>query len=289
MAIVVVTGTSTGIGQATAVSLARAGHTVYATMRNPDASGPLLELAGEHASLLRVRALDVDSDDSVEACFAAIHAEGPIDALVNNAGVSGGGAVEETPLSEFQRCMETNFFGLLRCTKAVLPGMRSRGAGCIVNVSSIAGRFALASHGPYAASKFAVEGLSEAMAQELSGTGVRVAVVEPGVIATPIFEKGDPDPPPTEYPHRGRMMAFFGASLENPVSPFVVGDLIRDIIEGDGHQLQYPIGPDAAPAIAFRQSMTGEEWVRLGSLDAEEWAAEIEGGFGIDVRSYLSE
>jgi NAD(P)-dependent dehydrogenase (short-subunit alcohol dehydrogenase family) len=247
MAIVVVTGTSTGIGQATAVSLARAEHTVYATMRNPDASGPLLDHAGEHASRLRVRALDVDSDASVESCFAAIHAEGPVDALVNNAGVGGGGAVEETPLSEFQR------------------------------------------HGPYSATKFAVEGLSEAMAQELSGTGVRVAVVEPGVIATPIFEKGDPDPPPTAYPHRARMMAFFGASLENPVSPFVVGDLIRDIIESDSTRLQYPVGPDAAPAIAFRESKTGEEWVRLGGLDADEWATEMQNGFGIDVRSYMAE
>jgi NAD(P)-dependent dehydrogenase (short-subunit alcohol dehydrogenase family) len=289
MATVVVTGTSTGIGQATALSLARAGHTVYATMRNPGAAGPLRELAGEHVANLRVHALDVDSDASVGACFSAIEAEATVDALVNNAGVGAGGAVEETPLSEFQRCMETNYFGLLRCTKAVLPGMRARGNGCIVNVSSIAGRFALAGHGPYAASKFAVEGLSEAMAQELAGTGVRVAVVEPGVVATPIFEKANPNPPPTHYPHRARMVAFFGASLENPVSPFVVGDLIRDIIESGSQQLQYPVGPDAEPAIAFRESMTGEEWVQLGGLDAEGWAKEMEAGFGLDVRPFLAE
>ena len=289
MANVVITGTSTGIGQATAVSLARAGHTVYATMRNPDASGPLLELAADHASNLRVRALDVDSDESVEACFSAIHAESAIDALVNNAGIGAGGPVEETPLSEFQRCMETNFFGVLRCTKAVLPRMRAQDSGCIVNISSIAGRFAMAGHAPYAASKFAVEGTSEAMAQELAGTGIRVAVVEPGVIATPIFEKGDPDPPPTTYPHRARMFAFFGASLENPVSPFVVGDLIRDIIESDSRQLQYPVGPDAAPAIAWRASQSAEEWVSIGGLDDEGWAAAMEAAFGIDVRPFLTE
>ena len=241
MATVVVTGTSTGIGQATALSLARAGHTVYATMRNPGAGGPLRELAGEHVANLRVHALDVDSDASVGACFSAIEAEATVDALVNNAGVGAGGAVEETPLSEFQRRSSPSKVSARRWPK------------------------------------------------ELAGTGVRVAVVEPGVVATPIFEKANPNPPPTHYPHRARMVAFFGASLENPVSPFVVGDLIRDIIESGSQQLQYPVGPDAEPAIAFRESMTGEEWVQLGGLDAEGWAKEMEAGFGLDVRPFLAE
>jgi len=287
MANVVITGSSTGIGQAAAVSLARAGNTVYATMRNPDASGALLELAGDGAEHLRVRKLDVNSDASVAACFSEILAETSIDALVNNAGIGAGGAVEETPLAQFRDCMETNFFGLLRCTKAVLPAMRARGSGCIVNVSSIAGRLGLAGHGPYAASKFAVEGLSEALAQELGGSGIRVALVEPGVIATPIFEKGDPNPPPTEYPHRGRMTAFFQASLQDPVSPFVVGDLIRDIIASDSRQLRYPAGPDAVPLIDWRQSMSGEAWARLGELDDEGWAEELQRAVGLDIAPYL--
>lgn len=288
MSNVVVTGSSTGIGQATAVSLARAGHVVFATMRNPDASGPLLELAGEHASNVHVRALDVDRDESVERCFEAILAEGRIDALVNNAGVGGGGSVEETPIATFRRCIETNYFGTLRCTKAVLPGMREQQSGCIVNVSSIAGRMGLASQGPYAVSKFAIEGLSEVLAQELAGVGVRVAVVEPGVIATPIFQKVTPSPPATKYPHRARLLAFFKASLAEPVPPSVVGDLIRDIIDSDSRELRYPAGPDAQPLLAWRKSKTGREWAEIGALDDDGWAAEVRAALGLNVKPYLS-
>jgi NAD(P)-dependent dehydrogenase (short-subunit alcohol dehydrogenase family) len=286
MSNVVVTGSSTGIGQATAVSLARAGHSVFATMRNPDASGPLLELASEHAGNLQVRALDVNRDESVAGCFDAILAVGRIDALVNNAGVGGGGSVEETPLDTFRSCMETNFFGTLRCTKAVLPAMREQRSGCIVNVSSIAGRMGLAGHGPYAASKFALEGLSEVLAQELFGLGVGVALVEPGVIATPIFQKV-PRPPPTKYPHRARLLAFFKASLAEPVSPSVVGDLIRDIIESDRPELRYPAGPDAEPLLTWRSSKTGKDWAAIGALDDEGWAAEMHAALGLDVKPYL--
>lgn len=284
---VVVTGSSTGIGQATALSLARAGHSVFATMRNPDASGPLLELASEHAANLHVRALDVNNDESVAACFGAILAEGRIDALVNNAGVGGGGSVEETPVDTFRRCMETNFFGTLRCTKAVIPAMREQRSGCIVNVSSIAGRMGLAGHGPYAASKFALEGLSEVLAQELSAVGVRVALVEPGVIATPIFQKAAPTPPATNYPHRARLLAFFKASLAEPVSPSVVGDLIRDIVESNDPELRYPAGPDAEPLLTWRSSKTGKEWAAIGALEDDAWAAEMRAAVGLDVKPYL--
>jgi NAD(P)-dependent dehydrogenase (short-subunit alcohol dehydrogenase family) len=288
MSNVVVTGSSTGIGQATAVALARAGHTVLATMRNPDARGPLLELAGESASHVQVRALDVDSDESVESCFGTILAESRIDALVNNAGVAGGGCVEEIPIETFRRCLETNYFGTLRCTKAVLPAMREQRSGCIVNVSSIAGRMGLAGHGPYAVSKFAVEGLSEVLAQELAGFGVRVAVVEPGVVATPIFQKAAPSPTATKYPHRARLLAFFKASLAEPVPASVVGDLIRDIIESDRGAIQYPAGPDAEPLIAWRESKTGKEWAEIGALDDDSWAAEIHAALGLDVKPYLN-
>jgi len=236
----------------------------------------------------RVCALDVDSDESVDACFEAILAEGRIDALVNNAGVGGGGSVEETPLDTFRRCMETNYFGALRCTQAVLPGMREQQSGCIVNVSSIAGQMGLAAMGPYAASKFAIEGLSEVLAQELAGVGVRVALVEPGVIATPIFEKVAPPPPATHYPHRARILAFFKASLTEPVSPSVVGDLIRDIIESDRSELRYPAGPDAEPLLRWRRDKNGKEWAAVGALDDNGWAREMHSALGLDVKPYLN-
>jgi NAD(P)-dependent dehydrogenase (short-subunit alcohol dehydrogenase family) len=288
MSNIVVTGSSTGIGQATAVSLARAGHTVFATMRNPDAKGPLLELAGEDASRIHVHALDVDSNESVENCLSTILEMNPIDALVNNAGVGGGGSVEETSIEMFRSCLETNFFGTLRCIKAVLPAMREQRSGCIVNLSSIAGRVGIAGHGPYAVTKFAVEGLSEVLAQELAGFGVRVAVVEPGVIATPIFQKAPPSPPDTNYPHRARLQAFFKASLAEPVPASVVGDLIRDIIETDPDAIRYPAGPDAGPRIAWRESKSEKEWVEIGALDDDSWASEIHAALGLDVKSYLN-
>src|SRR5689334_7487394 len=134
MSRIVVTGASRGNGLATSVALARAGHSVVATMRTPQ---PLPEFTNLP---IQVEAMDVDSDDSVRRTFDRILAEGPVDALVNNAGIERTGAVEETPFADFRTCMETNYFGALRCIQAVLPSMRERRAGVIVNVSSVAGK-----------------------------------------------------------------------------------------------------------------------------------------------------
>jgi NAD(P)-dependent dehydrogenase (short-subunit alcohol dehydrogenase family) len=145
MAVALVTGASSGIGLATAVTLARGGHTVIATMRNPNGAGELLKIVTEEKLPGEVAALNVDEDASVrEAIGKALAERGHIDILANNAGVGGGGAVEEVPLDFFRQMMETNFFGALRCMKAVIPSMRERRHGCIVNVTSIAGRVAMA-------------------------------------------------------------------------------------------------------------------------------------------------
>ena len=147
-----VTGTSTGIGLATAVTLARAGHKVYATMRNPaKGAGEITSIAEAEKLPLTVLPLDVDSDQSVRDVFAKT---GAIDVLVNNAGIAIMSAVEDMALEDFRRIMETNYFGALRCIKAVLPAMRERRSGCIVNVSSVAGRIAGGAQGAYAASKW---------------------------------------------------------------------------------------------------------------------------------------
>ncbi len=286
MAIAVVTGSSTGIGQATAVTLARAGHTVYATMRNPEKGGQELRAIAEKEHLpLRPTTLDVDSDQSVGTAFAAILAEaGRIDVLVNNAGIGTMGPVEETPIEAFRAVMETNFFGVLRCTQAVLPGMRERGTGCIVNVSSVAGRFAGAPQAPYSSSKFALEALSECLAQEMKVFGVRVAIVEPGVIATPIFGKIDETQASTNYPHKRRLVELFRASLEKPVSPYVVGEKIREIVDGGSWQLRYPVGPDAAGLLAWRASMTDEQWVDGGAVTDQQWVDSVRQNFGLDVK-----
>ena len=166
MAIALVTGTSSGIGLATAVALARAGHTVAATMRNLDGGAEIRKIIAQEKLPITLTALDVADDASVRDAFAKVVAlHGPIDILVNNAGVPGGGSVEETPLAVFRQVMETNFFGALRCIKAVISGMRERRRGTIVNVTSVAGRIASAPFASYAASKWALEALSECLAQ----------------------------------------------------------------------------------------------------------------------------
>jgi NAD(P)-dependent dehydrogenase (short-subunit alcohol dehydrogenase family) len=286
MAIAVVTGSSTGIGQATAITLARAGHTVYATMRNPKTGGEELRaLAAKEKLPLRLAAMDVDSDESVRNAFAAIFAEaGNIDLLVNNAGIGNMGAVEETPIESFRAVMETNFFGALRCIQAVLPKMRERRSGCIVNVTSVAGRFSAAPQGPYSASKFALEALSESLAQEMKAHNVHVAIVEPGVIATPIFGKVTAVPAATKYPQMRRMTELFRASLEKPVSPYIVGEKILEILNSGTWKLRHPVGPDALPLLAWRASMTDEQWVDWGAQSDEAWANAVRQTFGLNVK-----
>jgi NAD(P)-dependent dehydrogenase (short-subunit alcohol dehydrogenase family) len=285
VAIALITGTSTGIGLATAVTLARGGHTVFATMRNPaGGAGEIRAIAEAEKLPITVVPMDVDDDASVrDGVDQALAQSGRIDVLVNNAGIGVHGPVEELPLAEFRRTMETNFFGALRCIQAVVPGMRERRHGCIVNVTSVAGRLAIAPQAPYAASKWALEGASEALAQEMKPFGVRVAIVEPGVIATPIFGKATPGPESPHYPQARHLIALFAASLKNPVSPYVVGDAIRGIVESESWQLRYPVGPDAGPFLAWRTATSDEDWVSLGAASDEEWAARVKRVFGLEL------
>jgi NAD(P)-dependent dehydrogenase (short-subunit alcohol dehydrogenase family) len=286
MAIAVITGTSTGIGLATAATLARAGHTVYATMRNPKTGGAELRTIAEGEHLpLHIAALDVDSDESARNVFTKILSEaGRIDVLVNNAGIAPVGAVEETSIAAFRATMETNYFGALRCIQAVLPGMRERRSGCIVNVTSVAGRLSVAPQAAYSSSKFALEAASEALAQEVKAFGVRVAVVEPGVTATAIFGKVQPPPTDSKYPHSRRIMEIFRASLQNnPISPYVVGEKIREIVESGTWKLRHPVGPDAEGFLAWRAAMSDEQWVDWGGLSDEQWVEYVRLNFQLNV------
>jgi NAD(P)-dependent dehydrogenase (short-subunit alcohol dehydrogenase family) len=290
MATALITGTSTGIGYATALELARAGHTVVATLRNPERSPELRNVAERESLPIIILAMDVTSDDSVANAFAEAERRcGPIEVLVNNAGIATVGAIEDLSIDQFRESMETNFFGALRCIKAVLPGMRERRGGCIINVTSVAGRIASAAQAAYCSTKFALEAVSEVLAQEGGVFGIRVAVVEPGVIATPIFGKGEGELAPSLYPGARRLGAFFAASLSMiQIPPSVVGQKIREIVDSGTTVLRHPIGPDAAPLLARRQSMTDEQWIASGSIpDDDVWAAGIQQALGIDMRQYL--
>ena len=190
MASVLITGTSSGIGLATALAFSRTGHNVYATMRNPGRAPELGRIVAREKQAITISAMDVDSDESVKDTIDHIVKEnGPIDVLVNNAGIERSGSVEELPLAEFRAVMETNYFGAIRCIQAVLPTMRKRQSGCIINVASVAGHIASSPMAPYTASKFALEALSESLAQEVKPFNVRVAIVEPGIIDTPMARR----------------------------------------------------------------------------------------------------
>ena len=157
---VLITGTSKGIGFETALAFARAGYRVHATMRNPSNSPALSEIAAQENLPVIVTPMDVDSDPSVEAGVAAICAQhGPIDVLVNNAGIECFGSIEEVSLEDFRSVMETNYFGVLRCIKSLVRQMRERCSGTIINVSSVAGTFSQPPATPYCASKWALEAL----------------------------------------------------------------------------------------------------------------------------------
>lgn len=285
MAIALVTGGSSGIGLATAVSLARRGHEVIATMRNLKRAADLLKIVESDNLPISVAELDVNSDTSVDRSISGLLAKhGYIDVLVNNAGVGGGGcSIEELPLEIFREIMETNYFGALRCIKALVPSMRARRSGCIINVTSIAGRMAIAPAASYAASKWALEALSECLAQEMKAFNVRVAIVEPGVIATPIFSKARPIPQDSPYPHARRQRALFAASLSQPTSPYVVGEKICDIAEGTSWQLRYLVGPDAEPFLKWRASKTDEQIVQLGGATDDEFRSTAKREFGLDI------
>jgi NAD(P)-dependent dehydrogenase (short-subunit alcohol dehydrogenase family) len=285
MASILVTGTSKGIGMATALVLGRTGHKVYATMRNPNRSPELARTAEKEALPITVSTMDVDSDDSVREAIGAIQKEhGPIDVLVNNAGIERRGSTEELDLSHFRAVMETNYFGALRCIQAVLPQMRARKSGCIINVTSVAGRISASPLGSYAASKFALEALSEALAQEAKMFNIRVAIVQPGIIDTAMARRIREQPKASPYPQTRRFAGLFTASLQNPASPLLVGQKILDIIESNTWQLRHPVGPDAEPFLQWRASMTDQQWVDWGAAEDDKWYQSVERDFGLNVR-----
>jgi NAD(P)-dependent dehydrogenase (short-subunit alcohol dehydrogenase family) len=284
MARILITGTSRGIGYDAALLLARAGHDVVATMRNPGASD-LEKVAFETKLPIRVLPLDVDDDASVAALFAKVG--DAIDVLVNNAGIFSINAVEDESLEQFRRVMETNYFGAVRCTKQVVPAMRKRGAGCIINVTSIAGRIAFPASSAYAASKFALEAFSESLAQELKGYGIKVALIEPGIIDTPMATTSLPQyAANSAYPHGRRTTAFF-TNPAKPVAPVnLVGEMLRYVIEGDDARLRYPVGPDALPFLGWRASLSDEDWVGMSGVEHDaDYFERVYRDTGVDLRS----
>ncbi len=288
----VVTGANSGIGRATAIHLASQGHDVFGTVRSLDKAGKLQSMAASAGVEINLIELDVADDQSVTNGFQQILATtgGVVDVLVNNAGIGGNAVAEECPPSLYLDLMNVNVCGAVRCLQQVLPGMRARGHGAIVNITSIAGRLAALAQSPYVASKFAFEGLSEGLAQELAPFGIRVVIVEPGVTKSAIFAKNIDVPNQSgayDAAYR-RMFQFYAAGIANATDPFEVGALIHHAVTTDSPQLRYSVSWGGKELVDGRAAMSDHEWVALGAWtddDDDGYYDDFKTKFGLELRT----
>ena len=249
--IALVTGSSSGIGFETALILARNGFHTYASMRNLEKSKNITEIANRENLPLQIVQLDVDDDRSVKEAIGKIESEQErLDVLVNNAGYVLLGPVEQLSIKEFKEQFETNFFGVIRIIKEVLPIMRRQRGGTIVNISSSAGRIGLPLNSPYVASKFALEGLSESIAYEVEQFGIRVVIIEPGFIRTNLINSGASpkralDPKSPYFSLMEKVENHFKSMMENVSSsspPEEVAKVILQAVRSENPELRYTVG-----------------------------------------------
>ena len=267
--VAVVTGSSTGIGYETSLTLARNGFLTYATMRTLNKSENIKSVATRENLPLRIKQLDVTNDVSVKNAIQTITSEaGRIDVLVNNAGYGLNGAFEDLAMDEIKTQYETNVFGLIRTTHAVLPIMRRQKSGTIVNISSGAGRFGFPTGSAYVSTKFAVEGLSESMSYELEPFGIKVVIVEPGVIRTNfgdglIVAKKSQDPNSPYSQMMQRSAAGFEKMMENASSPDVVAKVVLNAIRDKNPGLRYLAGSDVETWLGGKRKVADEEFYKM--------------------------
>ena len=284
MKVVLVTGCSTGIGLATATLFSEGDYQVIATARSPESSEELVELGKKDNVLLKT--LDVCDQESVDKLFNELN-DFDVDVLVNNAGVGGSGSVENASMDFAKNLMETNYFGALRMIQKVIPSMRSRRSGAIINVSSMAGRrpFALMSH--YCATKYALNGLSESMAHELARFNIRVTLIEPGTVITPIFGKGNSIPEDEENYSvlQGRMIRQVTKGLtELGCGPEVIAKCMVDFVTTEDPKLHYLLASDAVDNVDVYQKYGPETWVADGEiLDDDEFFSVMKDRYGYEI------
>lgn len=236
--VILITGASSGFGLACAERLGRAGHCVYGVSRRAPAE-PQLDQG------IWTMRMDVQSDESVQkGVERVLQREGRIDVLINNAGYCIAGPVEETPIDEAQAEFETNFWGMLRLCQAVLPSMRARRAGLIINISSIAGRISQPFQGFYAASKFAIEGLTEALSMEVKPFNIRVVMIEPGDFHTGFTaNRRSVEPGPAYRDNMARALKISQADELNGAKPAQLAALVERVIRSHRPRLRYMVGP----------------------------------------------
>ena len=276
MPVILITGASSGFGMLTALAFARKGDAVYATMRDPEQGSGLQDAASAEGLRLNLLRLDVTDTQSVRAAVEhVLAAHGRIDVLVNNAGIHIPGALEDMPEADLHRVMDTNFFGVINVTRAVLPAMRKQKSGRIIMLSSVGGMISRAVDSIYCAGKWALEGMSEGLRYEVARFGIKVSLIEPGVFRTEI---GNKYKAPPDYPHaspyRGLLAFRIGKVAEacrNGDDPQLVADLIVDVANKEDPALRYPAGRQAEEFLS-----------ELKQMDADERDKSIRTASGID-------
>jgi NAD(P)-dependent dehydrogenase (short-subunit alcohol dehydrogenase family) len=270
--VAVLTGCSSGIGLLSAVELASRGYRVVATMRNPDRRGRLDQASGEArvSGKIDIRQLDVTNHDTISSTIAGVLGDyGRIDVLVNNAGYPLAGFAEDVQLSELREQFDTNFFGHVAVTKAVLPAMRAQGSGHVIMVSSVSGRTGQPSLSSYASSKFALEGWTESLRMEMFSLGIRVVLIEPGAYDTDVWEKNarlsrhstDGTSPNLERARRFRDFIQSGAIKRR--DPREVARLIVRVADDPNPKLRYLIGQDAYLQVILKALVPWSVYERL--------------------------
>ena len=280
-----ITGASSGIGYATTLRLARGGIHVHATMRNVDKAEPLRGIAQTEGLSISFHALDVTDQSSISEVIAKICAEEEtIDCLVNNAGLSNACPLEIYPEKEHRTLFETNYWGPIRLIQSVLPGMRRKKHGAIVNISSILGKVAVVNQAAYCASKFAVEAFSESLALEVAPMGIRIIIIEPGVIATPIFKKT-----PVHYdrqsPYRQAMRQggrFYKSSIPQATPADELAETIWQSLASEEPRLRWLHGHGDA-LVRQRPNVSDEEYIAISSLEDEAYNSRFKELFSIDL------
>jgi NAD(P)-dependent dehydrogenase (short-subunit alcohol dehydrogenase family) len=268
--VAVVTGSSSGIGLATSLALARNGYLTYATMRNLDKRDTIQSVADKQHLPIRVVQLDVtDEENSIKKAIQSILSEaGRIDLLVNNAGYALIGAFEDIGIDEIEAQYETNVFGVIRVTQAVLPIMRKQGSGRIINISSGAGRIGYPGGSAYVSSKFALEGLSESMAYEIEQFGIKTVLVEPGFVRTNFGENiviaRKTQNTNSPYSQMMQMMSSIrDKMLKNASDADLVAEVVVEAATAKEPNLRYLAGKDVQQMVAAKRSMSDEEFQKM--------------------------
>ena len=267
--VAVVTGSSSGIGFEISLTLARNGFQTYATMRNPEKGENIKSIATKENLPIHIEQLDVTDNKSVTNAIQAIVSKAnSIDVLVNNAGYALTGAFEDLAIEEIKAQYETNLFGLIRTTQAVLPIMRKQKSGTIINISSGVGRFGYPTGSAYVSTKFAVEGLSESMAYELAPFGIKVILVEPGVIKTNIANgmvvaKKSQNPDSPYFQIMQKMSTSFEHMLENASSPDLVAKVVLQAVTSENPSLRYLAGKDVEMWVESKRNMSDDEFYKM--------------------------